>query len=114
MSHFKLKLGLCFIPVFGFFMVLLWGMISTYSIYRKRLHAFVYGFICAVASFITAIILAIIWKFLFSFFDHSNTALFIGIALAIGVVWLYLLSGISLAAQYFYCKKLISKQSENT
>lgn len=108
MSHFKLKLGLGFIPFFGFFIVIIWGMVSTYKIYHKRVHSFIYALICMAVVFITALLFALIWNSFMQSADLSNISLIVGVALAIGLVWTYIIMVLSFAVQYFYCKKLIA------
>lgn len=112
MSHFKLKLGLSFIPFVGFFIVIIWGMVSTYNIFHKRIHAFIYAIICMAVAFIAALLFALIWYFFMQFVELSNISLVIGIALAISFVLTYIIAGISFVVQYFYCRKLIASKND--
>lgn len=87
-------------------------MISTYKIFHKRIYAFIYAFICMAVAFITALLFTLIWYFFIQSADLSNISIIIGVALAIGLIWTYIIAGISFAVQYFYCRKLIASKND--
>lgn len=111
MSHFKLKLGLSLIPLFGFVIVLFWGMFSAYAINRKRTNAFICALLSMAGCLLVGIPLMIGIYLVVYFITPANTALFIGLILLIAILCLYAMAGICLAVQYNYCKKLTARQN---
>lgn len=111
MSHFKLKLGLSFIPIFGFAIVLLWGMFSVYAINRKRTEVFIYNFLAMALCLLVFIPFAIGIYLTAYFIDPSNTALLVSLILLSSILGLYAMAGVCLAVQHNYCKKLVARQN---
>ena len=111
MPHFKLKLGLSFIPFFGFAIVLFWGMFSVYAINRKRTEVFIYDFLAMALCLLVFIPFAIGIYLTVYFIAPANTAVLISLILLIVILGSYAMAGICLAVQYKYCKKLIARQN---
>lgn len=108
MERFKLKIGLGLIPFFGFIIVLFWGMFSVYAVNRKRSQVFLYDFAAMIGMLIVFIPMGLGIYFFIQNADLTNTILVMSVELSIALVGTYLMTGVCLAIQYLYCKKLVA------